>query len=558
MPTLPEGLILKGASAGPRGRGIAAARVFQPGDLIATFGSPSIAIPDSPHLSTTCSGCLLPATPASDPPSTSQPARVVRACTGCRTLAYCSPVCQRLDWTTGGHKAECKVFRRVRAEGHDFLPTPVRALVQVLLRSEMGAAMGELEGHVDRFRRESGKLWADMELQAMAALHYLGRETNAKSLAEAIEVLCKSQVNSFNRLDEDVEQTGLFMNTALAMVNHSCIPNAFVQFVGRKAVLHAYREVRKDEEIEISYIDCNLHLSQRQEALKTRYHFTCNCPRCKDDMDVYQVSRGYPHLRLNSLSLAPDIQKLLDSHTHGPLSGNESLSATVEEIYPWCSTPLLDLSAADRQKQLRRRWAACKPLRNFRIPAYAIEPLPRVLAEASMYFGEQGNFAYSLCISSFLATDVDPYKAAAPFAPQRVKGLLMIAKLLANTAPPPADLGGAKALTSPSSTKSLRGAISKAMGKMDQATMCQILLELVAYHAPAAHSEEWGVFREARDLLGDLEALQGRETEDALVKAFMRNPNGAEERLFFEQAILGPLRELSAFCVNIMDSEFGS
>ncbi|KAI8948948.1 SET domain-containing protein [Xylaria longipes] len=553
MPILPEGLILQGASTALRSRSVAAARAFQPGEVIATFGSPNIAIPDSPHLSTTCSGCLLPSAPGSDAPSTSQPARVVRACTGCRTVAYCSPVCQRLDWTTGGHKAECKVFKRVRTEGHDFLPTPVRALVQVLLRPEMSAAVRELEGHVDKFRRDSGRLWADMELQAMAALHYLGRETNAKSLAEAIEILCKSQVNSFNRLDEDVEETGLFMHPALAMINHSCAPNAFVQFVGRKAVLHAYQEIGKYEEIMISYIDCNLHLSQRQEALKTRYQFTCHCPRCKNDMDVYQVCRGYPHLRLNSLSVVPDIQKLLDSHTPGLLSGNKSLSATVEEIYPWCSSPLLGLSEADKQKQLRRRWTACKPLRDSRTPAYAIEPLPRVLAEAGMYFGEQGNFAYGLCISSFLATNVDPYKAAAPFAPPRVKGLLMIAKLLANTAS--ADLGGSKALTS---TKGLRGAISKALGKMDQATMCQILLELIVHHSPAAHSKEWSVLREAKDSLGDLETLQGRETEDALVKAFMRNPNGAEERRFFEQAILSPLRELSAFCVNIMDSEFSS
>ncbi|KAJ2973000.1 hypothetical protein NUW58_g9053 [Xylaria curta] len=347
----------------------------------------------------------------------------------------------------------------------------------------MGAAMAGVQGHVDRFRADAGKLWADMELQAMAALHYLGRETNARSLAEAIEILCKLQVNSFNRLDEDVEQTGLFMNPALAMVNHSCIPNAFVQFVGRKAVLHAYQEIKKDEEIEISYI------------------------------------------------------------------------ATVDEIHPWCSAPLSGVSEPDRQKQIRRRWAACKPLRDPRSPAYAIEPLPRVLTEASMFFGEQGNFAYGLCISAFLATRVDPYKAAAPFAPQRVKGLLMVAKLLANTAPADtgASTGESKAVTS---AKSLRGAVEKALGKMDQATVCQTLLELVVYYAPAAHSEEWSVLREAKDLLADIEALPSRETEDALIKAFVRNPNGDGERRFFEQAILSPLRELSDYCLDIMDSEF--
>ena len=61
-------------------------------------------------------------------------------------------------------------------------------------------------------------------------------------------------MNSFSRLDEDVGQTGLYMNPALAMVNHSCTPNGFVQFIGRKAMLHAYQEIEKDEEIEISYI----------------------------------------------------------------------------------------------------------------------------------------------------------------------------------------------------------------------------------------------------------------------------------------------------------------
>jgi len=195
MPTLPEGLILSGTTTSPRGRSITASRVFKPGDVIATFDSPNIAIPDSPHLSTTCSGCLLPATATgtggSDIVSGSRPGRVVRECTGCRTVAYCSPACQKLDWTTGGHKAECKVFKRVKAEGHEFLPTPVRALAQILVRPEMGAALAEMQGHTDKFRQESGKLWMDMELQAMAALHYLGREGNPRNLAGAIDILCK-------------------------------------------------------------------------------------------------------------------------------------------------------------------------------------------------------------------------------------------------------------------------------------------------------------------------------------------------------------------------------
>jgi SET and MYND domain-containing protein len=37
------------------------------------------------------------------------------------------------------------------------------------------------------------------------------------------------------------------------MANHSCIPNAMVQFVGRRAILRAEKPIKADQEIEISY-----------------------------------------------------------------------------------------------------------------------------------------------------------------------------------------------------------------------------------------------------------------------------------------------------------------
>ncbi len=66
------------------------------------------------------------------------------------------------------------------------------------------------------------------------------------------------QVNSFNMADADVGQSGLYLHPALAMVNHSCMPNAFVQFSGRRAMLRAYQAIEKGEEVEISYIGKSL------------------------------------------------------------------------------------------------------------------------------------------------------------------------------------------------------------------------------------------------------------------------------------------------------------
>lgn len=194
----PEGSSL---ASPPGGRGLRAARRFGPGDAVALFGGNDgdgvVAIPDAPHQDAVCNGCLLvPSGGAGDDNDNNNNGDNggggdVRVCTGCRSVAYCSTACQRADWARA-HKGECKAFRRVRAEGRaNALPTPVRALMQVLLRARLRTAVAELEGHVDAVRTARPDARRDMELQALAALHYLGREASPAGLAEAISVLCQ-------------------------------------------------------------------------------------------------------------------------------------------------------------------------------------------------------------------------------------------------------------------------------------------------------------------------------------------------------------------------------
>lgn len=42
----------------------------------------------------------------------------------------------------------------------------------------------------------------------------------------------------------------------------------------------ALRDIRKGEELTISYIDETLPFKDRQAKLKTMYMFTCTCPKC--------------------------------------------------------------------------------------------------------------------------------------------------------------------------------------------------------------------------------------------------------------------------------------
>lgn len=69
-------------------------------------------------------------------------------------------------------------------------------------------------------------------------------------MAEHIQV----QTNSFDRTDVDTGQAGIFLDPTLAMVNHSCVPNANVSFLKRKAFLRAEAPIKEGDEITISYI----------------------------------------------------------------------------------------------------------------------------------------------------------------------------------------------------------------------------------------------------------------------------------------------------------------
>lgn len=173
------GIAVHGTKGVRSGRSLRATRDFQPGDLIAEFDNPLAAFPDAARASTTCHHCL------------DQNAKVF-GCMGCeKAVKYCSSECQRANWKLV-HSKECKVFRKVQtAVGKDWLPTPVRTLVQLLVRwTEVQQLVSQLEGNEDRFK-ERKQLWEDMKLQAYAGIHYAGRKEDDANLFLSLDVLCK-------------------------------------------------------------------------------------------------------------------------------------------------------------------------------------------------------------------------------------------------------------------------------------------------------------------------------------------------------------------------------
>lgn len=156
-----------------KGRGMFSTKTIAPGDIILPF-TPTIIIPSLSHINAICSHCFKPAE--------------VRACSRCHAVSYCDAACQSANWTAV-HSKECKVLRKVTEQGRPGLPTPVRAVIQALVKPEIGAALEDLEGNVVSWR--NSEKWADMEMMAMGASSFAGLGTGQAEIQKALTLLCK-------------------------------------------------------------------------------------------------------------------------------------------------------------------------------------------------------------------------------------------------------------------------------------------------------------------------------------------------------------------------------
>ncbi|XP_011304682.1 SET and MYND domain-containing protein 5 [Fopius arisanus] len=114
----------------------------------------------------------------------------------------------------------------------------------------------------------------------------------------------RMQVNMLiGRIYDDMEKVvGPFWNnegsglySLQSSMNHSCLPNAIVEFPFSNStlVVKALRGIQPGEEICIAYLDnCELVRTRvsRQEVLRSLYLFSCRCDRCLEQADDYDVS----------------------------------------------------------------------------------------------------------------------------------------------------------------------------------------------------------------------------------------------------------------------------
>ena len=97
-----------------------------------------------------------------------------------------------------------------------------------------------------------------------------------------MRMLATISCNALSVCDAELTEHGIGVYPLLSMVNHSCVPNACVEFSGKSCSLRALRPIAVGEQVYISYIDVFVPLETRQSQLKEGYYFPCSCPLCTD------------------------------------------------------------------------------------------------------------------------------------------------------------------------------------------------------------------------------------------------------------------------------------
>ena len=253
---------------------------------------------------------------------------------------------------------------------------------------------------------------------------------------------------------------------------------------------------------------------------------------------MYQVVQTSPLVPLNSFSFVPDLQALLEPNIDVAISKSAAFREQVDKIYAACA-PESRVSPEERLANLRNQWELCRPLIQARM--WAAEPLAHVFQGAINYYAESQNFLHALCMECFVAIHSDPFKFVAPFMPWRLKGLLMIAKTLTNTAMPSKD-----------GFQKVHPGVVAALEKTDEGSLYQAILLMVLHYGPMGHSAEWDILKDAREMLNDIESLEARARESTILHEWIKNPKHPAASFFFQEKAVEPMARLAGLALDIL------
>ena len=252
-------------------------------------------------------------------------------CAKCSVLHYCSDECQKSDWISF-HKHECAFLEKLsNVELSNELILALRIYLIYKQNETFQSSILKMKSHEKNY---SSAVMEEIHNLSKRIIEFLGNDI--KEIPTLIEVISKVKIN-FYTIEKPSYITNLAIGTgfydgAANFFNHSCIPNAFKIFSGRKLRIYSSQEINPGEEIFICYDELlGKPFNHRSEYLQENYKMTCLCKLCKNER--LTTVNIYPNISLRCMKCpekAVIINNVCTKCNHH--YSNEELGARNKEI----------------------------------------------------------------------------------------------------------------------------------------------------------------------------------------------------------------------------------
>ncbi|KAI5076312.1 hypothetical protein GOP47_0008377 [Adiantum capillus-veneris] len=140
-----------------------------------------------------------------------------------------------------------------------------------------------------------------------------------------------------------------------SLINHSCHRNASRLIVGGAMIIHAATDIRKGEEITITYVSTVAPLQRRQKSsLSMKFGFTCKCKRCRVEESLQNSLRDVSELYCDLHDKAADEVHMAMCSQRSPPP--ESSFTTVLQLRNVFDTVCEKVFADKGLSELEKRW----------------------------------------------------------------------------------------------------------------------------------------------------------------------------------------------------------
>lgn len=203
------------------------------------------------------------------------------------------------------HKLECSAMV---AFGEKWCPSEITRLVARILAkrislketclSEEMLGVGEMQSHLEDMDNEM----RDISEGDIAQLHHFySKHLDFPDHNELLSLFSQVACNGFTIEDDELSHLGTAVYPNVALLNHSCLPNAIITFKGTAAHIRVVKDMKPGDEVFISYIDLLYPTDDRNLRLRESYFFTCDCQECQ--------SRSQDKVKLKVRKLSEPIEQ---------------------------------------------------------------------------------------------------------------------------------------------------------------------------------------------------------------------------------------------------------